>query len=221
MLFFLTSLGRLKNVPLINKNYLRQYIRGFSSCGQGNPIAVKYSSIWRVPPVYTTSPRHRYRTLSRKGKTSDLGFSIVRITAVPYFFAAFDRIEITRYVFSGSRSHVGSSNNRITTKTQHQYKFQVFGNSFLVFKLFNFQPCLPGSFISCTPIISLLYSLFVKYSVHLLATCDSAKSAITCFTLDFFRQPVSYKIVVCQHHRENKISIYKIFCCTIFFAVLF
>lgn len=72
-------------------------------------MALKYSNICRVPPVYTTSPRHKYRTLSKNGKTSDLGFSIVKITAVRYFFAALDNMEIIRYVFNGSKSQVGSS----------------------------------------------------------------------------------------------------------------
>lgn len=45
--------------------------------------------------------------------------------------------------------------------------------------------------MSWIPIIRRRYSLLVKFSIHRLETCDSAKSAITCFTLDFFKYPVS------------------------------
>lgn len=51
----------------------------------------------------------------------DLGFSIVSIIVVPYFFAAFDRIEITKYVFKGSKSQVGSSRSRITENINFCY----------------------------------------------------------------------------------------------------
>lgn len=51
----------------------------------------------------------------------DRGFSMVRIIAVPYFLAALDKIEITRYVLSGSKSQVGSSSNNITVKCKTCY----------------------------------------------------------------------------------------------------
>lgn len=51
----------------------------------------------------------------------DLGFSMVRMMVVPYFLAALERMETTRYVLRGSRSQVGSSSSRITTEKRFKY----------------------------------------------------------------------------------------------------
>ena len=75
------------------------------------------------------------------------------INVKPTFFAWFANIEMTKYVFKGSKSQVGSSRRRTT-----------------------------GSLTNCTPIANLLYSLWDNVSTWCPETGDNARSARTCLT---------------------------------------
>jgi hypothetical protein len=49
---------------------------------------------------------------------SERGFSIVNTTVRRCFFAWLLKIETMKYVFNGSRPHVGSSSSRTTIRTR-------------------------------------------------------------------------------------------------------